>query len=137
MAVGLELVADVVEQTGMVHLPGGEAEVAAGLGVSAVVRLEPGGPLAGGVSDEQARQPGNPDIHVVSPFLSVAWSTATERNRTIVSVRGWHQRLLALERTGSGVGLRQLPANASTPSLKPSAVINPRSSTPNGILFCG
>ena len=51
MPAGFELVANVVEQTGMLHFPGGKAEVTAGLRVPAVVRLELGCPLAGGVAD--------------------------------------------------------------------------------------
>ena len=54
MAASLELVTDIVEQAGMMHLPSGEAEVTAGLHVPCVVRLEPGRPLTGSIADEQS-----------------------------------------------------------------------------------
>ena len=80
-------------------------------------------------------KPGDPDIHVVTMFLSVAALLATERNGTVVLVRGWCQRLFAHARTGSGMGLPQVPGDAAA-ALKYSAVINPRLSTPTGTLFC-
>ena len=79
MPASLKIIRDIIEQAGVVHLPGGEAEITAGLRIPAVVRLEPGRPLAVGVAVEQARQPGNPNIDVVS----------SHRHNLRLSIENW------------------------------------------------